>query len=782
MKNRKGFTLIEVLVTIVILGIISSIAIASIINIRKNQEIKFDNNQWQMFEETARIYFLDNKSSLPITPGKSNTVYLRDLIEKNYLDSLLDYDKKSYDLDKSYVTVKKIGKTYVYTPTLVKSNSSGKDEIVENTELASGKIDFKNYKKAENLYMNCTMDDGTTNFNCSKDSNVKTYYANKNPQVEAVAEDNDNIIAYTYSIYKDNKKIYTSEFIDNDNISVKDKFILDTSNYNDGKYKIKVTVYDKYGYTTSKSTKEILIDLTNPSCTTEKSPNVEWTNTTTTITGICTDNNSKSGVNSGCKSNSKNVYKEEMNSIGNPGPVEDLAGNSTTCDNVEVKIDKTAPRCGTYNVVSGTKGTNEWYISDLTLKVDCNDISGSGCLSQSFEKIFTEEGTKARKITIKDNAGNTATCESSAYSIDKTPPKCESSGGQTTWTNGSVTLTGKCTDNGSGCVSSISKTISSETNSETESPGVVNDNAGNSTVCPANQTVRIDKTSPICGNWSASGTAGDNDWYTSNLSLTVSCTETSGSGCTESTFTKAFSSEGTKTRKITIKDNAGNTTACESVYSIDITAPTCNGWTGESTTWTKNDRTIKVKCSDSTAGCVETSYTVKTYSSGTTKTAALSKKIKDNAGNTKTCSKTANVYVDKEAPKFGDIYKKTAITKDDKKWNEFGYYISDNGGSGVDKASSLFEYCYTGHTNESCGATCSNGNAYSHKPSKILGESAYYYDRYYQTANFDENNISPLYGGVLTECITGHTVIANFYICDKVGNCSKKMKVFDWST
>ena len=80
--------------------------------------------------------------------------------------------------------------------------------------------------------------------------------------------------------------------------------------------------------------------------------------------------------------------------------------------------------------------------------------------------------------------------------IDKSPPICSSDGGSETWTNGSRKLIGKCTDSHSGCVGNISKNYNSEGNFVNQSPGTVEDKAGNKTVCPANQTVRIDRTPP----------------------------------------------------------------------------------------------------------------------------------------------------------------------------------------------------------------------------------------------------------------------------------------------
>ena len=79
-------------------------------------------------------------------------------------------------------------------------------------------------------------------------------------------------------------------------------------------------------------------------------------------------------------------------------------------------------------------------------------------------------------------------------------------------------------------------------------------------------------------------------------------------------------------------------------FKIDKINPTCAGNNG-TTTWTANNRTINVSCTDDKSGCTKTTFS-KTFSSGTVKTSSLT--IKDNAGNTTSC--TFNVYVDKEAP------------------------------------------------------------------------------------------------------------------------------------
>ena len=81
----------------------------------------------------------------------------------------------------------------------------------------------------------------------------------------------------------------------------------------------------------------------------------------------------------------------------------------------------------------------------------------------------------------------------------------------------------------------------------------------------------------------------------------------------------------------------------------DNKKPSCL-YKGESTTWTKNNRTITISCYDVGAGCKSADVT-KTFST-TTKTSSYSATIRDWVGNSFSCSKTLNVYVDKTAPTY----------------------------------------------------------------------------------------------------------------------------------
>ena len=81
-KSRKGFTLIELLGTIVIIGIVGTIAVASVLNIKTKSNERFNNAQVETIKQAGQTYFTDNKKLLPVVIGQTNYVALEELIEK----------------------------------------------------------------------------------------------------------------------------------------------------------------------------------------------------------------------------------------------------------------------------------------------------------------------------------------------------------------------------------------------------------------------------------------------------------------------------------------------------------------------------------------------------------------------------------------------------------------------------------------------------------------------------------------------------------------------------
>lgn len=195
------------------------------------------------------------------------------------------------------------------------------------------------------------------------------------------------------------------------------------------------------------------------------------------------------------------------------GYVKDINNHTITCQKT-IKVDTTAPT----TPIIENKTNENWvnYNFSLTTKTTetisgveywqykYNNVSPVRYENSNTEQFETTDFTKERNelVYLKacDYAGNCSTESSTYIRIDKTAPSCTNSGGKASWTNQNITLTGTCSDKASGCVSNISKLYTTDTNTTTASPGNVKDNAGNTTACPANQTVKIDKTRPTITN------------------------------------------------------------------------------------------------------------------------------------------------------------------------------------------------------------------------------------------------------------------------------------------
>ena len=176
------------------------------------------------------------------------------------------------------------------------------------------------------------------------------------------------------------------------------------------------------------------------------------------------------------------------------------------------------------------------------------------------------------------------------------------------------------------------------------------DHAGNRGPWTSAQHIHQDTTAPTCGSWSGESTS----WTSGNRTISVGCNDSGGSGCKQSSYSVTYTgTTQTATPSFTISDNAGNTAVCSKNVNVytDKDAPTCGSWSGESTSWTNQNRTISVGCNDSGSGCSQGSYS-ETYTRST-KTATSSIEIRDNVGHTTKCTKNVNVYIDKDAPTVG---------------------------------------------------------------------------------------------------------------------------------
>ena len=381
-KNRSGFTMIELLATITILGILMAVAIGAVSWILDLNEKRYYSTLEKNVALAAESYYADHRASLPKAVGQSRKLLLKTLVEQKYLPDVLDYGKGDCTASlESYVVVTKYSKKdYLYNVY----------------------FDCPAYKtKQEDAIKDLSI---TINFDYD-DKKVKESKAN----IKINSTEDNKIASYEYIIYKDGQNVYNSEnvsagYVDNINRQVKLK------DYVPGNIRIVVTAYDMYG---NKKTKEKEVAIYNnglPECGTESPVYNKWTNA----------KDAKRKVTIKCVNGDitclRRNYSETFTSDMKTGYITITGTNNQEkkCP-VGVYIDKTPPVCGSDD------GSKVWTNKNREVTVQCSDAT-SGCTKEDkgYSKTFSKT-TEKGKIEIKDNAGNTTECEVDVY-VDKTAP------------------------------------------------------------------------------------------------------------------------------------------------------------------------------------------------------------------------------------------------------------------------------------------------------------------------------------------------------------------------
>lgn len=341
-SNKKGFTLVELLAVIVLLGIISTVAVVSFNSMQEKSKKEYYDKQRELIILSAKDYFTTNRSELPKEVGTIKSVSLTKLIDDSYIDNVISYDKNecTYNDSNASVVLTDTG-TYSYNAYLV---CGGEKQLTDHVKPQITYKYDKNFAKSIKVNINVTdVGSGLTKWE---------YTIIKN-----------DVAGIMQTGLKDKTK----------------ELILEE----DGVYTIQISAYDAAGNQTTITTDKLSVDRTNPTCVTSGG-SATWTNKDIKLIGTCSDVGNSS---SGCKSpTTELIFTKSVKGEFAPPIVEDKAGNTAICPLTDVSLDKDMP------VISSLKDeVTLFFETDYDLMKDIT--------------IKDEGGSLLKETTIKDASG-----------------------------------------------------------------------------------------------------------------------------------------------------------------------------------------------------------------------------------------------------------------------------------------------------------------------------------------------------------------------------------------
>ena len=145
--NKKGFTLVELLATMVILALISSVAIPNVIKIMtNNKKEKVLNDGMTVIAQAKKKVSSDY--DLRESINESGVTYTLQILD-NYNDIINDPDGTKYNRTQSYVKISKINNTITYCAYLESDNwflKNGNSCVLEENLLMDNAKKYVNEK------------------------------------------------------------------------------------------------------------------------------------------------------------------------------------------------------------------------------------------------------------------------------------------------------------------------------------------------------------------------------------------------------------------------------------------------------------------------------------------------------------------------------------------------------------------------------------------------------------------------------------------------------------
>lgn len=682
MKKNKGFTLVELLAVIIIVGVLSVISIVTVSRlIDKSRDTQLT-QQKNTLSMAAESYLQSNRVFLPKSIGQTIVLQASTLKEAGYLKTNIKNSKGEDCMSNSMVKVTKKSKNkYDYVAYLYCGND--KVPTSEKVDEPIIKIDFVDENGK------------TTDENPEILKNVST--ARFRISYKGNSQKDLAIVGYSYSIL-----IATGE-----SDKLQEAYNSGTLTAN-GSYEIQVNkLLKEYVDITTATTIKIKATAINeaggikddtstfgepsksaqynddvpPTCDSSKGAQNEatankWMNKKSVeeknsrkITVYCTD-----GKGSGCvrdeftrtwpNNQQKSAiygYIQVQDNAGNTN-VKDEVLNSDICNTkydlndpclVKVFVDTVAPIIEVDAV--SNKNTSRSVLKSDAVKTTANSKNDSATITAAqYENLTNGWGNAANykggikyKITIKDDIHiaswkwETNKYNSSGYS-DNNPDAVK----EKTITKDSKALCG---------TRNLDIEVGFTDKGSRKGRLTVKDIAGNVTTYYLE--FNLDDVNPTCNS-----SGGNPNWTNKDITLLGKCDDDithGGSGCTGN-VTNQFTKNTNLTNQSpgTVSDKAGNSVRCPGTETvkIDKDKPVCASWNDASfkDNWVKGSRKIILTGSDSGgSGWASESTKSWSYSSGTVKTKDVSYTLKDKAGNETVCKKTVNVFIDNDAPKCG---------------------------------------------------------------------------------------------------------------------------------
>ena len=295
----------------------------------------------------------------------------------------------------------------------------------------------------------------------------------------------------------------------------------------------------------------------------------------------------------------------------------DKAGNKSTTT-IDIYLDKSQPEEAKIQVISGDKNTptNEWYKSDVELKITISDgtntVSGIGSAYYSISGDSNHEKTvingNTTNINIDSNgihnlvvytytnAGN-VTETTYTVKIDKNAPNVPTllvAGvlGNNGWYTDIVRVTVKSNKDIGPSLEHFMSYILSTQNTISEEKNIANneeiflkdsgiydinvysrDYAGNKS--ETMEHIKIDNVLPTSPNFIIQGVKGNNDWYTSDVTIShdEASDDMSGVAAVELSLENITNNTNGTEVKMQTQDNAGNTSTKTILIKVDKDAP-----------------------------------------------------------------------------------------------------------------------------------------------------------------------------------------------------------------